>query len=399
MTTAASPQLECPNCGKNTKTVLPLTVRSLLADEAVGRATEAEYRFCGSKDCDAVYFSDGETFTRSELKVPVGVKEVSGDRLLCYCFGHSIASIKAALRNKGRSDALADIRKKMEAPGCHCETSNPSGSCCLGSVRKGIRIAQEELQMNELNGTLAKPAELSVGRGERIAKIGTVVSAIMASSCCWLPLALLAVGVSAAGISSTLDAYRPLFIAVTFGFLAVAFYFTYQPKKAAFKAGRGCCPPDPTAGGDAESHCCTPSQEGRFSMVAMNKVMLWGVTMMAIAFLLFPHYVGTLLGTAGGATAVVTPDMNRAVLQIEGMACHGCEAVAEKAIRTVPGVLAIETSYEKAEAVIGFDGSRDIHRNEILAALERVGYQGRFTDAAPNRRGNQWSKASQVDDP
>lgn len=384
MTATASTQIECPSCGKNAKTVLPLTVRSLLTDEAVGRATEVEHRFCDSKDCDVVYFADGETFARSELKVPVGVKEVSGERLLCYCFGHSIASIKDGLRNKGRSDALADIRQKMEAPGCHCETSNPSGSCCLGSVTKGIRIAQEELQVNELYGTLAEPAESSAGRGERIAKIGTVVSAIMAASCCWLPLALLAVGVSGAGIASTLDAYRPLFIAVTFGFLAAAFYFTYKPKKAASKAGRGCCPPDPTAGGDAQSGCCTPSQKVRFSMVAMNKVMLWGVTIMAIAFLLFPHYVGALLGAAGGDNAVVTPDMNRAVLRIEGMTCQGCEAVAEKVIRTVPGVLATEISYEDGEAVLGFDGARDIPRDEILAALERVGYQGRFADAAPD---------------
>jgi hypothetical protein len=34
----------------------------------------------------------------------------------------------------------------------------------------------------------------------------------MASSCCWLPLILLDVGVSGAGIVSTLEAYHPLFI-------------------------------------------------------------------------------------------------------------------------------------------------------------------------------------------
>ena len=66
-----------------------------------------------------------------------------------------------------------------------------------------------------------------------MAKIGTVVSAIMASSCCWLPVLLLAVGVSGAGIASALEAYRPLFMVVTIGFLAMAFYFTYRPKHAA----------------------------------------------------------------------------------------------------------------------------------------------------------------------
>lgn len=41
-----------------------------------------------------------------------------------------------------------------------------------------------------------------------------------ASSCCWLPLVLLAAGVTGAGIAAALEAYRPLFVVVTFGFLA-----------------------------------------------------------------------------------------------------------------------------------------------------------------------------------
>ena len=40
------------------------------------------WRFCDSKDCDVVYFSEeGDTnFTKSQLKVPVGVKEAAGKR-------------------------------------------------------------------------------------------------------------------------------------------------------------------------------------------------------------------------------------------------------------------------------------------------------------------------------
>lgn len=220
MTTSASTAVQCATCGSKGRTVQPLTVRSLLHDEFVGQVADAEYRFCESTGCDVVYFADRQSFTKSDLKVPVGVKEEAGERPLCYCFGHSIGSIKDELRTKGRSDAVADIRRKMKSPGCHCETSNPSGSCCLGSVTKGIQIAQEELGMSDLNvPPSANPAKSSTSRGERIAKIGTVVSAIMASSCCWLPLFLLAVGISGAGIAATLEAYRPLFIVVTFGFL------------------------------------------------------------------------------------------------------------------------------------------------------------------------------------
>ncbi|MCC7338404.1 MAG: copper ion binding protein [Pirellulaceae bacterium] len=409
--------LICPSCGTKGKRVGLATLRALLKEEfahevvggeqASGEAksnsafgcspTEGDtgWRFCNSQACDVVYVSEtsNRTFRKSHLRVVVGVKENTGDRPLCYCFGHSVASIKEELRTKGRSDALDDIRAKMKDPGCRCETENPFGACCLGSVTKGIQIAQEELGMTTAPAetepvqtaedipSSAASSRSSTGRGEKVAKIGTVVSAIMASACCWLPLALLAVGVSGVGIAATLETYRPLFIVVTFGFLAAAFYFTYRPKKVASDPGHGCCAPEPAVGGNAEADCCAPAQKGRFSMVAMNKIMLWGVTVLAVAFLLFPHYVGALLGTAGGHTAVVTPDMNRAVLQIEGMTCQGCEAVAEKAIRTVPGVLAVEVSYEKRQAVVGVDRSRDIPRDAILAALEKVSYQGRFVEA------------------
>ena len=93
--------------------------------------------------------------------------------------------------------------------------------------------------------TRVKPPISSV---EKIAKVGTLVSAIMASSCCWLPLVLLAVGVSGAGIAATLEAYRPLFMVVTFGFLGAAFYFTYRPPKAGVGDGDACSATEPPEG-------------------------------------------------------------------------------------------------------------------------------------------------------
>jgi len=387
-------QVECPSCGKKAKRVSPVTLGALLKEEfaepfaADGQSCcdakgegckpvtgDTGWRFCDSPDCDVVYFSEeGDTsFTKSQLKVPVGVKETSGERPLCYCFGHSVASIKEELRTKGASDALEDIRAKMKDPGCHCEISNPSGSCCLGSVTKGIQIAQEELGMNDSSVTPAKPAGSSTGRGETIAKLGTVVSAIMASACCWLPLVLLAVGVSGAGIAATLEAYRPLFIVVTFGFLAAAFYFTYRPKKAA--AGHGCCATEPAEGKD----CCAPTGKRRFTMMTLNKAMLWVVTVLAVAFLFFPSYVGVIFGT--GNEAAVTGNMNRAVFQIDGMTCEGCATTVAQAIRQVPGVMAVEVSYEKRQAVVGTEACCAVPKDKILAALKKAGYSGTFVDA------------------
>ena len=144
-------------------------------------------------------------------------------------------------------------------------------------------------------------------RVERIARIGTIVSAIMASSCCWLPPLLIVFGVSSAGMVATLEAYRPLLMVVTFGFLGTAFYFTYRPK--GIKVGEeDCCPPE-AAGG-----------RRRFNMMTMNKVMLWAVTAMAVVFLFFPQFVTGLFSPDNGT---ITPDMNRVTLTVEGMTCPG----------------------------------------------------------------------------
>jgi copper chaperone CopZ len=393
--TPAVKRIQCPSCGKQAKRVSIVTMDALLKPEYAaqvathGRAypdpsgesctpilRDTGWRYCDSSHCDLVYFAEGgdAQFTKSQLKVIVGLKEISGERPLCYCFGHSVASIKEELRAKGRSSALEDIRAKMKDPGCRCETENPSGSCCLGSVAKGIKIAQEELAMTEIEQQMFSPDQPSTSQGEKIAKIGTVVSAIVASSCCWLPLVLLAVGVSGAGIATTMEAYRPVFIVVTFGFLGAAFYFTYRPRKSD-DCELACCVSE-TA--EAADDCCAPSGKRRISMIAMNKIMLWLVTVLAVAFLLFPHYVGALLGANAGP--IISADMNRTVVQIEGMSCKGCAAVAKQALESVSGVLAVDVNYESGEAVIGSDACCPLSEETIHGALAQVGYSGSFVE-------------------
>lgn len=385
--TTTAKRLHCPFCDKQAKRVSPVTLQALLKDQfavetgsvdhscsdsngegCTSITEDTGWRFCDSTDCDVVYFSEEGTkqFTKSQLVVPVGVKETSGERPLCYCFGHSVASIKDELRTKGRSDALEDIRAKMKAPGCHCETSNPSGSCCLGNVASGIKLARNELEED----TSKLPPSSHSSRGEAIAKVGTIISAVMASACCWLPLLLLAVGVSGAGVAATLESYRPLFMVLTFGFLGAAFYFTYRPKKTTATIGNDCCASESTEG----ESCCPTTAKSGFNMMALNKVMLRGVTLLAVAFLFFPSYVGALFGTPDHS--VVSEDMNQAVFKIEGMTCEGCATTVDQAIRQVPGVMAVEVNYEEKEAVVGVDSSQPVRTERIIEELKKAGYQG-----------------------
>jgi copper chaperone CopZ len=383
MTTTTATATDCPKCGKKGKTVKPATLRALLNDEYVAAVAGSDesncesgcspakgntgWRFCDSPECDVVYFGEenGVRFTKDQLKVAVGVKEATGKRLLCYCFGHSVATITTELRVKGQSDALTDIRTKMNDPGCSCEVTNPSGACCLGTVARGIEIAKAEL-------TPTAPIVSSSNKAETITKIGTVLSAVMASSCCWLPLVLLAFGVSGAGIAGALEAYRPLFIVLTFGFLAAAFYLTYRPRKSQATEG-DCC--------STAHDCCAVPKEGtkrRFSMMTMNKIMLWAVTLLAVLFLVFPKSVSVFLASqaAESETTATNPLVMKTAIAIEGMTCEGCSVALEKTIKGVPGVLSAKVDYQNKQAVVLHEACCSFPKDAILKAIEDAGFSG-----------------------
>ena len=100
-------------------------------------------------------------------------------------------------------------------------------------------------------------------------------------------------------MTTFLSDYRPVFMVVTFGFLGFAFYLTYRPRRA-------------TATG---SETGLGRRQNRSRIMAFNKVMLWAVTVIAVAFLFFPQTVTDLFASSDKFTS----DMDRTVIRIEGM--------------------------------------------------------------------------------
>ena len=86
--------------------------------------------------------------------------------------------------------------------------------------------------------------------------------------------------------------YRPIFMTITFGFLGTAFYLTYRPRGAS-----------------------TAGSTGRSKIMALNKIMLWAVTVIAVVFLFFPQAITGLFASDDNFTA----DMQQTVIRIEGM--------------------------------------------------------------------------------
>lgn len=85
-----------------------------------------EYYYCDDPNCDVVYFGEDDSLIRKfELKTPIGIKEEKPDSLICYCFGITRAE---AMKTPGIKKYV--VQKTKEGM-CTCETSNPSGRCCL----------------------------------------------------------------------------------------------------------------------------------------------------------------------------------------------------------------------------------------------------------------------------
>ena len=84
------------------------------------------YYFCTDPGCDVVYFGeDGTQITTSSLRTRVGIKVKKTNAVICYCFGVSREDIN-------NNDNIKDfVIKQTKIGNCSCETSNPSGRCCL----------------------------------------------------------------------------------------------------------------------------------------------------------------------------------------------------------------------------------------------------------------------------
>lgn len=130
----------CPVVGKRGKPVPLVTLRSLVLPEYAAAVEGREWFFCDRSDCEVVYFThDGRTIKKNALKVRVGFKEKEAPRPVCYCFGHTVESIRQEIEKTGRSTVVASIRKKVEAGECSCEVLNPKGTCCLGDVNNTVK--------------------------------------------------------------------------------------------------------------------------------------------------------------------------------------------------------------------------------------------------------------------
>jgi mercuric ion transport protein len=102
---------------------------------------------------------------------------------------------------------------------------------------------------------------------------GAMLAAFGASLCCILPVAVALLGVGSAALGAKLEPLRPWLAGLTVLLLGFAFYRAYRPVIE--------CAPDVA--------CAVPASRRR------TRLVLWLVTVAALALMAFPYYVSWLV--------------------------------------------------------------------------------------------------------
>jgi len=145
----------CPRCGHEGRRVSAMTLESLLCAEARLRFKSVDgFWFCATAACDVAYFhsATGDRVGCAEVRVPIFQKRTEPERLVCYCFQHTVAAIQQEVRESGTSRIAADIKAKCTQGLDDCGRTNPQGACCLGNVQRVIREATGDYQPPPADG-------------------------------------------------------------------------------------------------------------------------------------------------------------------------------------------------------------------------------------------------------
>jgi mercuric ion transport protein len=185
----------------------------------------------------------------------------------------------------------------------------------------------------------------------------SVLTAVVASLCCIGPLLAVLLGVSGLAAASAFAKWRPLFLLVTFAFLALAWYLAYRKPKT-------------SCAGDAA--CATNA------ITRWNKLVLWVTTVFVAAVAAFPLYSGAvarwLQPSPPAQSRVSSAQTAELRVNVVGMHCPACAAGLEASLKHRDGVELAQVSFDSKEARVRYDPQK-ISASKITEVVNESGFQ------------------------
>jgi copper chaperone CopZ len=348
-----TPQFQCPQCAAAAKSV-PVETVSAFATSRVVSIVGDDWRFCGAPNCPVVYFTLTDVVDVEQVSVVPFQKSTDPNRLVCFCFGHSVAELEADLRANGESTIRAEIKRQCQAGEDECRTQNPQGRCCLGNVGSVLRSPDSAAEPccdsrpsdppEPVDGEPTEPR--AAGKAGLGAALGL---AALSSACCWIPALGILLGVSTAGIGAALAPWRlPALI------LSALFLFGGLVLRRRWE--RQAC---------ADASCATSGPKGwRIPSVVSAAVLM---------FALYPAYASsTKTDPLGESPAEEASSVTFVTYALDGMTCGGCESHVETLVSGVESVVSAEASYVGGSVVVGW--SAEPKADAVRAAVRESGF-------------------------
>ncbi len=389
----------CPQCEAEGRSVSRTTLEAQVVPARLAATTDVDaWALCLTATCEVVYFHDEDAVVLGETRALPFHKATHAERLVCFCFEHSVADVEADVAANAASTMQTSIKEKCRAGEDDCERKNPQGRCCLGNVALVVKQARAgaaaTLESDDATDGRAPAAASDASKADccapsiaaahdaseppdccapsvaaadgpapkaspggptartgLFASGGALFAAILSSACCWLPLVAIGLGASSAGVGAFFEAWRGPLLVLTLGLLGSGFYLVYRRPRCA--PGEACEVPNPR-------------------VQRLNRGLLWTSTVFVVAFALFPEYAGALTG-GGGEVEAAAPTETTMHYAVEGLTCLACEGHARGAIETIPGVASVAVSYREGSAEIVWRGDPD--HAAVAAAVAPFGYR------------------------
>lgn len=130
----------CPSCAR---------VGPVVGQEPVlahnPEADAGPWRYCPFESCPVAFHLGATTVTGDALVAQVGSKGSNKVVPVCFCFAHTAIDIARDLdAHHATSTIKASVRAAVADGTCACAYLNPTGTCCLPSIRSTITAHQAE---------------------------------------------------------------------------------------------------------------------------------------------------------------------------------------------------------------------------------------------------------------